>query len=283
MRVPFPKLLKLSILLFRTIESSSSTMIIRDVWPRFSRKGLVVPFIIFSIALVTLFSASENGEKYNSEIVYQCQNKTDTFISSLCNCHKSYTIDSQVLDEFRSNFHWCSEESYIRGNHQRVISYALFGDARNKSIFGRYYSFMQNISLTAAKKYPGWIIRIYHDTDENDSSNVLCDLYCSFSHIDLCNVRRLWERIGNSSNPISPVWLRGLNRRMYRNLVLLDPQVDVFISRDVDSLIWNREVDAVAEWLQSNYTFHLMRDYPLHKSPILAGKQSLLIYSIART
>ena len=67
-------------------------MIIRDVWPRFSRKGLVVPFIIFSIALVTLFSASENGEKYNSEIVYQCQNKTDTFISSLCNCHKSYTV-----------------------------------------------------------------------------------------------------------------------------------------------------------------------------------------------
>jgi len=38
-------------------------------------------------------------------------------------------------------------------------------------------------------------------TQENDSSYVLCHLYCSFSHIDLRNVRRLWERIGNSSNP----------------------------------------------------------------------------------
>ena len=59
--------------------------------------------------------------------------------------------------------------------------------------------------------------------------------------------------------------------RMYRYLVMLDPLVDTFISRDVDSIIWRREVDAVNQWLESNYTFHLMRDHATHGSIMLAG------------
>ena len=52
----------------------------------------------------------------------------------------------------------------------------------------------------------------------------------------------------------------------------MDPQVSVFISRDLDSSITAREVAAVEEWLQSENPLHLMRDNPAHCFvPILAG------------
>ena len=40
--------------------------------------------------------------------------------------------------------------------------------------------------------------------------------------------------------------------------------VDILISRDSDSLIIQREEDAVREWIASERTFHIMRDHPAH-------------------
>jgi hypothetical protein len=129
--------------------------------------------------------------------------------------------------------------------------------------------------LTAEKQYPGYIIRIYHNVvnePESEGYRQLCNVYCRYPNVDLCSVPELADRIGNSTTPIDPVLIRGLNPRMYRYLVMLDPNVEVFISRDVDSLIYQREVDAVRQWLPTNYTFHLMRDHKGHGSIILAGK-----------
>ncbi len=98
----------------------------------------------------------------------------------------------------------------------------------------------------------------------------MCELHCQFNHLDLCSVTDITGNI-TSLTPIDPALLRGLNGRMFRFLVMLDPNVDVFISRDTDSVILRREVDAVDEWLRSNYTFHLMRDHKNHTAIILAG------------
>jgi len=46
---------------------------------------------------------------------------------------------------------------------------------------------------------------------------------------------------------------------------------DIFISRDVDSRLNNREKIAVEEWLESDKDFHIMRDHPFHKTEILGG------------
>ncbi len=52
----------------------------------------------------------------------------------------------------------------------------------------------------------------------------------------------------------------------------MDDLVDVVISRDADSPLSHRESVAVKEWLESDYTFHIMRDHPFHCDPvILAG------------
>lgn len=209
----------------------------------------------------------------------QCQpNPSRYYISSLCNCGKEISMpDEDRLSDLNA-FDWCSRESSVRGPHQKVISYALYGNAHNASIFKRYYSLLRNISLTAERVYPGWNIRIYHNIPdsngpEREAHDQLCDVYCRFKHVDLCSVPLLIQRIGNETTPMDPTFLTGLNPRMFRYLVMLDPNVDVFISRDVDSLIWPREVDAVEEWLRSNYTFHVMRDHMNHGSVILAGNQ----------
>ena len=50
-----------------------------------------------------------------------------------------------------------------------------------------------------------------------------------------------------------------------------DPDVDIFLSRDCDSRISEREATAVNEWLKSDKDFHIMRDHPYHTVPILGG------------
>lgn len=48
-------------------------------------------------------------------------------------------------------------------------------------------------------------------------------------------------------------------------------QSDISIFRDTDSRLSRREKFAVDEWLATDKTFHIMRDHPFHKFPILGG------------
>lgn len=204
------------------------------------------------------------------------------FNSSLCGCSKQ--MFGRTLKPNKSEFYWCSEESFARGYNQKVVTYALFGNAANSSTFKRYYSLLENISLSVQNYYPEYSIRIYHNIEEQDEGyKSLCNIFCSFSNVDLCSVNTLYKHLTEKSRgckktqmPIEPRFIKGLNPKMYRYLVMLDPQVDVFLSRDVDSIIWPREVYAVREWLQSNFTFHLMRDHTAHGSIILAGRKLYL-------
>lgn len=50
-----------------------------------------------------------------------------------------------------------------------------------------------------------------------------------------------------------------------------DDSVDIFISRDTDSRLSDREYQAVQEWLASDKQFHCMRDHQAHVWPVMAG------------
>ena len=52
---------------------------------------------------------------------------------------------------------------------------------------------------------------------------------------------------------------------------MLDPQATHMVSRDLDSLINQREKDAVQEWLASDKAFHFMRDHPAHSIEVLGS------------
>jgi hypothetical protein len=58
---------------------------------------------------------------------------------------------------------------------------------------------------------------------------------------------------------------------MWRFEPFLDPEVELFMSRDVDTKILIREKLAVDEWINSDFLLHIMRDHPYHHFPIQAG------------
>ena len=102
----------------------------------------------------------------------------------------------------------------------------------------------------------GWTVRVYHNISESDVSSwqVLVDAFSSLEHVDLCNASQIMDE-----------WQLGdLFPMTWRFLPLLDQSVDRVMSRDSDSPILPREVDAVNEWLQSDKIFHAMRDNPYH-------------------
>ena len=246
-------------------------------------------FLVTSVSLlfVILFlwrykMPDEDLAFYSSSTQHKCNHYEHYIISSICNCGKSIARrKSNDENEDSEKFHWCSPESSVRGKHQKIITYSLFGNASNNYVFQRFYSLLKNISLTAKNEYPGWTVRIYHNfRDTNNGSTIdvmandfLCDVYCRFQNVDLCSLPNLVKRIISvgKKKTIDPVLIKHLNPRMFRFLVMFDPDVDVFISRDVDSIIWPREIDAVNEWLRSNYTFHVMRDHVHHGQIVLAG------------
>ena len=130
-----------------------------------------------------------------------------------------------------------------------------------------------------AELYPGWRVRmilvrslifnesyihpqvrIYHNVTMNETEawDTLCSLYCQFDFIDLCDTRAL-PTVGdlNTKFPIGRFW---------RFQVLSDPTVSVFGSRDVDSFLTEREAASVQAWLVSGKQWHVMRDWPFHRS-----------------
>ena len=54
------------------------------------------------------------------------------------------------------------------------------------------------------------------------------------------------------------------NPRMWRFNAAIDPDINKYIMRDIDSRISQREKLAVDKWLNSTSTFHIMHDHPGH-------------------
>lgn len=55
--------------------------------------------------------------------------------------------------------------------------------------------------------------------------------------------------------------------QVWRFAPMVDPLVSEFHSRDLDSIVSQREVAAVSEWVEAkNKTFHIMRDHKQHGS-----------------
>lgn len=195
----------------------------------------------------------------------------------MCKCNKGNSVPTD--ESYRNipdrEFDWCSKSSTARGPNQRVIAYTLYGDATDPKVFLRYFSWLRNISVTAQSYYPGWIVRIYHNIqmDQEVAGPHLCNVYCHSTNMDLCSVPWMVQQIRNRTSlwPVQPDLLAQMNPRMYRYLAMMDTNVDVVISRDIDSLILPREVYAVKQWLDSAYTFHVMRDSVDHSDIVLAG------------
>lgn len=189
--------------------------------------------------------------------------KTELSLNNgLCPC--AATDSSLMINKYYRSM--CNQQADSRGSNQSVVSYSLFGDPEKDSIvLKRYFSSLESRAIRIAKVYPGWVMRIYHNLTKEQQENYLCSIKCNYTNVDLCDVNAI------QSQELDSRLVRELNPRMWRFLVMLDPLVDRFLSRDIDSEIIPRETAAVRQWLTSNYTFHVMRDHPSHGGFMLAG------------
>ncbi|HTH60558.1 MAG TPA: hypothetical protein VL689_10445 [Paraburkholderia sp.] len=133
------------------------------------------------------------------------------------------------------------------GTRERnVISFALFGGS------SKYCETAVLNALLQPHVYPHWICRFYVD----DS-------------VPAAIVRRLADA------GAQVVFVEGEAARWpgttWRFLALDDPHVDRALFRDADSVISEREAQAVDAWLSSGKHFHAMRDNGTHTELLLAG------------
>ena len=129
---------------------------------------------------------------------------------------------------------------------KKVISFSLWGN--NYRYLG---GALQNVEL-AKYFYPDWVCRFYIGQSTRK---------------DFVEKLRSFDNVEVVEMPEEGNWT-GMLWRFY---AASDPDVSVMMSRDCDSRIHRREVEAVKEWLNSDKDFHIMRDHPYHTVPILGG------------
>lgn len=128
----------------------------------------------------------------------------------------------------------------------KVISFSLWG---NKPIY--CVGAIRNAEI-ALSLYPEWICHYY------------IGLSTPTSIIDKLN---LFPNVKTILMPDYGDW-KGM---FWRFATCDNPEIEVSIFRDTDSRLSIREKNAVEEWLNSDKTFHIMRDHPFHGYPILGG------------
>ena len=213
------------------------------------------------------FTSKNSNENYtrNNPVItaydVKFRNKLNTTFSlpgCLCNRHGP----DKVVPEKSL----CSESATSRGYGQHVIGYTYFGGSWKQ--IQEHFMTIKTITKRAAEVYPEWIIRLHlrNVTFYNKQIHpTLCELFCSRKNFDVCVLEDLHNKTYNNFTAVQT------NGRFWRMLPLLDPLVSVFMSRDIDAFILDREVVAVQEWMSSNLTYHILRDHPWHCLPMLAG------------
>jgi hypothetical protein len=128
----------------------------------------------------------------------------------------------------------------------KVISFSLWGQ------YERYFiGAFRNCEL-ALKLYPGWECFFYIRSDSNRN---YIDKLRSYPNSNVIEMESLDNK-------------RGL---FWRFMPAFDKSIDVTIVRDCDSRLSERESLAVDQWIQSDRSFHIMRDHPYHNTEILGG------------
>ena len=127
---------------------------------------------------------------------------------------------------------------------KKVISFSLWGD---KAIYN--IGAIKNAEL-AEKMYPEFECWYYIHKDSVPQKTI--DELSKFNNV------KIILRSGN---------INMLNPMLWRFESIDDPNVEINLSRDLDSRILLRENLAVREWIKSGKLFHIMRDHPHHMNP----------------
>ena len=118
----------------------------------------------------------------------------------------------------------------------KVLSFSLWGDNPKYTVGA-----IKNSEL-AKKFYPDWEMRLYY----NDSVPVYVLEQLKSNNVNIVDTEQDLTH-----------W-----NALWRFMPASEEGVECMISRDCDSRIFERDVAAVEEWLQSDKMFHIIRDHP---------------------
>ena len=157
---------------------------------------------------------------------------------------------SSLLGEVKSPFP-VFYEKLQQGKNKKIISFSLYGEKP-------LYYLGAELNIQEAKEiYPDYI----------------CRFYCTKNVPNLEKLKLLAEsgecELIVPDLPSPPVF--------WRILACDDPNVDICLQRDCDSIVNHRERVAVDEWLKSGKTLHFMHDCKAgHFHKIMAGMWGIL-------
>ena len=130
---------------------------------------------------------------------------------------------------------------------KKLICFSLWGNDERYTLGA-----IRNAEL-AGEIYKDWTCKYY--IGKNVPEKIIEKLL-SFQNVII-------KRIDNDGG-----WNKGT---LWRFRDISNKDIDIMISRDVDSRLTVREKMAVDEWIKSDKGFHIMRDHPQHNTHILAG------------
>jgi len=175
----------------------------------------------------------------------------------------------EALLALTTNESLCSTRSARRGANQHILSVSAYESNDNIGLTTSLtWSYMITFINEAEKQYPSWIVRIYHFNLKDKTKNDIEKFEAQHENVDFCDAEQL---------PVLGNIIHKIPGKIQRFLPAIDLLVDVFIARDLDSTLFDREKHAVDEWLTySQFAFHIMRDNPQHNIPILGGMWGLV-------
>ncbi|GAB6026326.1 hypothetical protein CHUAL_012532 [Chamberlinius hualienensis] len=212
---------------------------------KYKRLFVLILTIILYFYAIWYYKSVDISDLREDKVIYNGQIQ--------CDCDRERVVSEMVVTST------CDAYSSARGENQNVVTFSFYGKLQRAYFIG-----IEENAKLLKRFYPNWVMRVYHRTDLSvySTKKKFCRLWCKYDYLDFCDVRYLPSPLFNMSY---------VNPMLWRAFTLGDPLVDRFVSRDLDSLLSNRETAAVNEWINSEKTWHFMRDHPMHGYIIMGG------------
>lgn len=129
---------------------------------------------------------------------------------------------------------------------KKVVSFSLWGDLEHYTIGA-----IENAKSIGREFYSGWESWFYTHSSVSQG---------------------IQEKIKDAGGKIIPSESsKDFSMLFERFKPMCDPDVSIFVSRDCDSRISDKEYQAVLEWENSDFQFHAMRDHFHHHLYVMGG------------
>lgn len=159
--------------------------------------------------------------------------------------HGQRALDLRDAEACRNPLPFALKEPAGPPTGRKVISFSLWGPKL-------FYTYGAMINMVLCRTfYPDWSCRFYVDATVPPD----CIAFLRGNGAEIRNMADEYPGVG----------------LFQRFLVMDDPTVGYFLVRDCDARVSAAEADAVRQWIESGYPFHVMRDHVMHNELMMGG------------